>query len=240
MNMHLTIRLTIVVSAALAAACGVDEDGKNACLIPTDCLGGFACVDGTCVDVRGAGPDGGTGDDGDDGDGLHLHDAGGDKQYGDVEPLDSQSAGMAAINYDTLVGLATAPGGLGCALVGNESASPGTAAAAVYAKIEKEGGDARCPQGVYAIVSNPSECHELHFGLRPGCALYKRWSDTGEQVASRPATGGFVSVQNIYRSEMERGCEVEVSLSFAGGTTIATTFTFDYNPYGPAESFCAH
>jgi hypothetical protein len=140
-----------------------------------------------------------------------------------------------------MAGLTTASGNLGCAVVGDLSASPGAGAAVVYAKFSKDSGDTRCPTGVYAIMNDPDGCGLSVFGeLRPGCAVYKRWDGNGQQVAYQSAIGGYVSVENTYINDMTERCVTEVSIRFAGGVTIAKTYQFDYNPLAPASAFCVH
>ncbi len=216
----------MLASLGLVALGGCLDGGsaKNACQVPADCLAGYRCVERTCVrddtppppDARGT-------------------------FYGTVEPLVAQSAGLAAINYETLAGLTTAPGNLGCAVVSDFESSPGTAAAALYAMVYEQGGDARCREGVFAILNDPDEClRGFPVALEPGCALYKRWDGNGQQVAYQLAIGGYVSTtQSVISSNMYR-CETEASIRFAGGVTIAKTFQFDYDPGAPGSAHCAH
>ena len=75
-------------------------------------------------------------------------------------------------------------------------------------------------------------------GLRPGCAIYKRWDASGTQVANRRAIGGYVAIQNTPSGQDDQRCDVDLSLRFAGGVTIAKAFSFHYNPLAPAEAFC--
>lgn len=217
--------IRFLIPLALATGCHIDDGTKNACNLQTDCLAGYACVDNTCV---GGGSNG-------------SPDAPNGKYYGTVEPLVAQSEGVVAWNYQTLVAATTAPSTLGCAVVGDLQASPGPNVAVVYARVQKESGDTRCPNGVFAIVNDASLCTATFPDeLRPGCGLYKRWDGNGQQVANQLATGGYVSITQTYLNDMAYRCSAELSVRFAGGVTIAKTFTFDYNPLGPAESFCSH
>ena len=224
-------RIVMFAGAALAVGCNLDDaDGpKNSCNVQADCLAGYQCVNSVCV---GGGTDGG----------VTLIDApNNSKYYGSVEPLAPQSAGMAAGNYETLVGVTTAAGNLGCAVVGDLEAAPGGGAAVVYAKVKPESGDYRCPVGVFAIMNDPSSCTSLSPGdLRPNCAIYKRWDTAGKQVANQLAIGGYVSVTETYISSMASRCSAELSINFAGSVTVTKTFTYDYNPLAPTSAFCQH
>jgi hypothetical protein len=142
------------------------------------------------------------------------------------------------INHETLVGVTTAAGNLGCALVGSESAAPGVASSLVYAKLQGNG-DARCPWGRSPITSNPS-CNVAFGELPPGCALYKEWDASGAQIANVLAIGGYVTVDDVAHTDMDHGCNVTLSATFPGGVTITSTFSFDYNPYDSTSSFCTH
>ncbi|HEY5921314.1 MAG TPA: hypothetical protein VIV11_06570 [Kofleriaceae bacterium] len=224
-------RILMIAGAALAVGCNLDDGSKNSCNVQTDCLTGYQCVNNTCI---GGGTDSG---------GIVLIDApgSGSKFYGTVEPLTSLSAGMAAGNYETLAGVTTAAGNLGCAVVGDLDASPGAGAAVVYAKVKPESGDYRCPEGVFAIMNDPSSCTSTFpSDLRPNCALYKRWDASGKQVANQLAIGGYVSVQEMYISSMASRCSAEMSINFAGGVTVTKSFTYDYNPLAPGSAFCQH
>lgn len=216
--------LFIFALAALAAGCNLDDDTKNACNSAADCLDGYQCVNSVCVGGGNTGVDAPSG-----------------PYFGTVEAMTSQSAGLAAANYQTLVGATSALGTPGCALVGNLQASPGGAGAVVYAKVQAESGDARCPNGTFAIVNDPNACMQTFPDeLRPGCALYKRWDASGQLVANQLATGGYVQVQQVYVSDMEYRCDVQLSIQFAGGVAIGKAFSFTYNPYGPTEKFCTN
>src|SRR6476660_4805180 len=97
-------------------------------------------------------------------------------EYGTVEPITSASHGLVAADYEALLGTTASAGSLGCAVIRDESASPGTATSLVYAKIRKgETGDTRCPRGTYSIVNDPMNCSVVLNGLFPGCVLYKQW-----------------------------------------------------------------
>jgi hypothetical protein len=220
----------MIALAALAVGCNLDDGTKNACNVTEDCLPGYYCFNQTCL------TNGGNGDDGS----VVLMDAPG-KFYGTVEAMTPQSAGIAAGNYETLVAVTTAPGTLGCAVVGDLEASPGSDAAVVYAKVRPDSGDYRCPMGVHAIMNDPNACTPTFPDeLRAGCALYKRWSTSGQQVAYQLATGGYVSVTQTYLNDMAYRCSADISIRFAGGVTVAKTFTFDYNPLAPTSAFCRH
>jgi hypothetical protein len=219
-------RLSIIALGALAGGCHLPEqDGKSSCNVAEDCLSGYQCVNGTCT---GGGS-------------IHLPDAPGGTFFGTVEPMTSQSAGMAAANYSALVAVTTAPGTLGCAVVGDLEASPGADAAVVYAKVPGGSSDSRCPMGTFAIKNDPNACNPSFPGeLYDNCAIYKRWDGTGKQVANQLATGGYVSVTRTYLNDMAYRCTADVSIRFAGGVTIAKMFTFDYNPLAPTSVFCKH
>jgi hypothetical protein len=208
------------------AGCGLPDDGptKNACQSQTDCLENYYCLDGTCRMNSNTSPD-----------------APGGPYYGTVEAMTPQSMGVSAENYQTLVSATTAPGTLGCAVVGDLEASPGAGVAVAYAQVSGDTGDTRCPTGVFAIMNDPAACTSSWPGeLRAGCALYKRWDPNGKQVASQLAIGGYVSMTQTTVSSMAYRCSGELSLRFAGNVTIAKTFAFDYNPLGPTSAFCLH
>jgi hypothetical protein len=213
----------LLITVTVAMGCNIDDGTKNACNLQTDCLTGYSCVNNVCVGGNGS------------------PDAPGGKYYGTVEALTAQSEGVTAANYQTLVAVTNAASTLGCAVVGDLEASPGPNAAVVYTKVQAESGDSRCPNGVFAIVNDPSACTSTFPDeLRPGCGLYKRWDASGTQAANQLATGGFVSITQTYLNDMAYRCNAELSVRFANGVTIAKSFTFDYNPLGPAESFCSH
>jgi hypothetical protein len=165
------------------------------------------------------------------------------QEYGAAEPITAHSTGLAtAAGGGALLGTTGVAGNLGCALVGDESSAPGIEAALVYAKVQSDTGDSRCATGTYAIQNNPAACPLGTPGrLLPGCAVYKRWDASGTLVARRLAIGGFVTVLN--HGQNSGGivtCDVELGLSFAGGTTIQSSFSFDFNVLGSSESFCVH
>lgn len=215
--------LPVFTLAALVTGCNLDDGTKNACNSAADCLDGYQCANNVCVGGSG-GPDAPAG-----------------PYFGTVEAMTSQSSGLAAANYQTLVGATTALGTLGCAVVGDLQASPGAGAAVVYAKVQAESGDARCPMGTFAIVNDPNACMQTFPDeLRPGCAIYKRWDASGQPVANQLAIGGYVQVQQVYVSDMEYRCDAQLSLQFPGGVAIGKAFSFTYNPYGPTEKFCTN
>ena len=222
------MRIPITILLIVIGGCTLDGQQKTACNGPADCLDGYACGNGTCV--RQA--DGG----------VTVVDAphsGGD--YGDVQALAPGTAGVTAFpDSYTLAGVTTATGGLGCAMLDNENAAPGTDTAVAYAKIDKgQSGDTRCPAGTFAIMNDPVACAVDPFsGVRPGCAIYRRWDASGTQVASRRAIGGYVTIQNTFVSSSAQRCDVDISMRFAGSVTISKTFSFQYNPLAPAEAFC--
>ncbi|CAN5553953.1 hypothetical protein BH11MYX1_BH11MYX1_51510 [soil metagenome] len=215
----------LLITAMLAFGCNIDDGTKNACNVQTDCLTGFMCVNSTCVGSNNnVSPDAPSG-----------------PFYGTVEPIAAQTEGVAAANYQTLVAATTTPGAFGCAVTSDLQSSPGPDAAVAYAKVHAESGDTRCPNGVFAIINDPSACASMIPGeLRPGCAIYKRWDASGQQVANQLATGGYVSITQTYLNDMAYRCDAELSVRFAGNVTIEKTFTFAYNPLSPAESFCSH
>ena len=222
------------MTIALATGCSIHDDGgKDACNTQTDCLNGFICTNHTCVDPNGSNMGSSNG----------SPDAPGPpgSQYGDVQPITAASNGLTAADYNALIGTTTASGGLGCAVIHDESAAPGTTASLVYAKIARGStGDTRCPTGNHAVVDDPMACNNDFGGLLPGCVQYKRWDDAGKQIANRLAIGGYIAIQQTTISSMDYRCSVDLSASFVGGVTIHSTFSFDYNPYGPEESFCTH
>lgn len=210
-----------LIALAMLAGCGLQDDGKNACFSQQDCVEG-TCVDGRCT--TGTGPDGP-----------------GSKYYGTVEPLASASTGISAENYETMLATTTAAGNLGCAVVGDLKGSPGGPNAVVYAKVQSDTGDKRCPTGTFAIVNDVNLCGTSTFpdDLRVGCAIYKRWDASGTQVAYQLATGGYVTTRETPMANTMSRCNAEMSIRF-GNVTIAKTFVFDYNPLGPASAFCVH
>ncbi|NVB81736.1 MAG: hypothetical protein HOV81_25300 [Kofleriaceae bacterium] len=215
--------ISFVIALALAGGCVLTEDDgtKNACQAQEDCLSGYQCVDNVCVTGGGSNMPG--------------------TYYGTVEPMTPASSGLSAENYETLAALTTAPGPLGCAVVGDVAGSPGANAAVVYAKVSKESGDTRCPSGSYAIVNDPDLCHQsFPSDLHASCAIYRRWNASGQQSANQLAIGGYVSIQNTYVNDMLERCDVDMSIQFAGGVAIAKKFQFDYNPLAPTAAFCVH
>jgi hypothetical protein len=218
--------ISFVIALALAGGCVLsDDDGvKNACQSQADCLPDYQCIDNVCTTDDGGG--------GSNTPGMY---------YGTVEPMAPASAGLSAENYETLAALTTASGGLGGAVVGDVAGSPGANAAVVYARVAKDSGDARCPAGSYAIVNDPDLCHQsFPADLHASCAIYRRWDASGQQSATRLATGGYVTIQNATVSQMVTRCNVDMSIQFAGGVTISRTFQFEYDPFAPASAFCAH
>lgn len=231
--------------SVLLAGC-LSDDEKTVCAQPSDCLDGYLCLENVCEPVGAGGPDGGSGGDDDggddgpgDGDGP---DGGDDFELGTVEALEVGSWGLTAVEGGgTAVAATSADGGLGCALVGDEEAAPGGAAAVVLVKIAGDGDD-RCPAGSYSIRNDPDECSRLDLGtqLRAGCALYERWDDSGELVARRLGMGGFVSVAQEAVSDTEIRCSVDFEVSFAGGLSAGASYAFSYDPFAPTAAFCGH
>lgn len=222
--MTMLSKISLLLALAPVGACDLDDGTKNACNVQADCLAGYQCIDRTCV--------GGGNHNGPDAPGTY---------YGSVEPLTASSAGLAAANYETLAAVTTAPGPLGCAVVGDLQASPGADTAVVYAKVKAESGDTRCPAGVHAIVNDPNLCQQTFPDeLRDGCAIYKRWGANGQQAAYQLAIGGYVSVEATTIDDMTVRCVTDLSIRFAGGVTVAKAFQFDYNPLGPTSAFCVH
>jgi hypothetical protein len=233
-------QLVVMLVGVAAFGCDLNSGRKDACSVAGDCLEGFTCVDHACSETGGGGSDAGGGADSGDlpgsGDGNSPND-----DYGTVEPFTAQTAGLVATGEDSLLGAATAAGNLGCALIGDESSSPGAEAALVQAKVGRgESGDRRCPSGNYAILNDPRACSSVFGGRSSHCAVYKRWSASGAQVAQRLAIGGFVAVEDVADSDAVHTCNVELSLAFTGGASIHTSFSFAYNPFGASESFCVH
>jgi hypothetical protein len=223
--------LALVSLIPLAQACiftGSNGE-KRACEKPTDCLDGYSCINNICIDPGGGDdmkPDGGKISTGSDAAPDVV------PQYGDATAFTAQSAGHWISTSGDLVGLANAAGGLGCSLVNNEEASPGTSAAAVHIKID--GDTSYCPTGSYSILG-PSDCDTYDFGeLARGCALYKEWDSSGTQIASRLAIGGYVQVSKISETG---ACEFDVGVNFAGGVTV--TQVFEGAPAGNDFGFCA-
>jgi hypothetical protein len=215
--------VSMLAVAALAVGCNLDDDSKNSCNVEADCLTGYQCVNSTCVG-------GGGGVDAPSSSGAY---------FGTVEAMAPVSAGIASTDgYDTLAAATTVTGTLGCAVVGDLQASPGPGAVA-YAMVHASSGDRRCPNGTFAIVNDPNLCKQTFASeLREGCGLYKRWDSSGNLVANQLAVGGYVSVQETYVTDMESRCNTEISIRFAGGITIAKTFSFSYNPLAPTSKFC--
>ncbi len=227
----------VLVMGAVTVGCSLNSDRKDACSVPGDCLDGFACVNHRCE--AGSQTDAGDRPDGSGPDNGGSPDAP-SQEYGDVAPLTAHSSGIAAGEL-TLLGTTAVAGSLGCALVGDEAGAPGGEAALVHAKVRAENGDRRCPDGIYAIRNDPDECSPRPGrGLAAQCAMYRRWNTSGTLVAQRLAIGGAVTIRDIELGAMAHRCEVELSFSFAGGTSIQSSFSVDFNPFAPAESFCAH
>ena len=236
-------QLVVTLVGMFASGCGLNSARKDACSVAGDCLEGFTCVDHACSETGGSdaghGPDGGVSDGEDMPGSSDGHRP--DDEYGTVEPFTAQTAGLTATGDASLLGVTTAAGNLGCALVGDEASSPGGEAALVQAKLGRgESGDRRCPSGTYAILNDPRACSSVFGGRLPQCAVYKRWSASGAQVAQRLAIGGFVAVEDVGDSDASHTCNVELSLGFTGGASIHTSFSFVYNPFGTSEAFCVH
>ena len=248
-----TRRAWIMVGTLLlggTTGCALDGDDKDSCRTQADCSDGFTCVDQVCENPLG----GGGGDDGDgDSDPVDPGDddgAGGgggndglQEEFGSVQDMAPATLGLTAVNdYDTLIALTTASGGLGCAMVGDEDAAPGGAAAMLSVKPDAEGGDDRCPDGTYGLLDDPEYCGNYVpvIGINPGCAAYRAWDASGDLSAFRLATGGYVTVTATPVTDEEITCDVELSVSFAGGVTISDAFSFSYNPYAPEGAFCQH
>jgi hypothetical protein len=233
--MVMNTALVALVGAA-TIGCSLNTDRKNACRVPGDCLDGFECLNNRCeasqADAGGQTDGNGPGDD------LPPTDAD-PGEYGAVQPITVQSTGIAVTDF-TLLGATVAAGNLGCALVGDESGAPGGEAAVLYAKL-RGGSDRRCPDGAHAIRSGADAC-PFYPGsaLLPQCAIYRRWDASGNLVAQRRATGGVVTIHDVALGAMAHRCEVEVAISFPGGTSVQSSFSFDFNPFGPDDTFCVH
>jgi hypothetical protein len=237
-------QLVVMLVAVAASGCDLNNAHKDACSVAGDCLEGFTCVDHACSETGDGGRDAGVDGHADGGDSPGPGSGDGNSsngEYGTVEPLTAQTSGLAVINDRALLGASAVAGNLGCALVGDESSSPGAEASLVQAVLARgESGDLRCPSGTVSILNDPSGCRSVFAGRLPQCAVYKRWSASGEQVAQRLATGGFVTVEDVADSDTAHTCNVELSLAFTGGASIHTSFSFVYNPFGASETFCVH
>jgi hypothetical protein len=232
-------QLMVMIVGAAALGCDLSSKRKDACSVQGDCLDGFSCVNHVCSDSAG-GPDGGDGGDGGATDPNLPKDASTD-EYGVVESFVTQTAGLVVSGEDTQLGASAVAGNLGCALVGSESASPGGDATAVYVKVRRgETGDRRCPDGTYAILNDPSACAGVFGGRLPQCGVYKQRNASGVQIAQRLAIGGFVTVHDVDQGGTSHTCNVELSLAFAGGASIQSSYNFSYSPLGTSESFCVH
>lgn len=235
--MYSKTQLMVMVVGAVTLGCDLSSKRKDACSVQGDCLDGFSCVNHVCSDGAG-GPDGGQGDDAMD---PNLPKDASTDEYGVVESFATQTAGLVVSGDDTQLGASAVAGNLGCALVGSESASPGADATAVYVKVRRgETGDRRCPDGIYAILNDPSACAGVFGGRLPQCGVYKRWNASGVQIAQRLAIGGVVTVHDVDQGGTSHTCNVELSLAFAGEVSIQSSYSFDYSPLGTSASFCVH
>lgn len=174
-------------------------------------------------------------------------------EFGTFQGISPATMGLHVVGgYVSSVTLAEASGGLGCALVADESGSPGIGSTAlVVAKIEAESGDHRCPAGVYAVRSDRAWCDRSAGGVPPppgaswggvpsGCALYKHWGPNGQQDAAVLATGGYISIQETrtgLRDELVE-CEIEASFNFGVEHQVSQTFSYVFSPFGTADTFC--
>ncbi|HUS63406.1 MAG TPA: hypothetical protein VMZ28_02645 [Kofleriaceae bacterium] len=238
--------MTVLGLLLCSAGCALDGDGKDSCVTQDDCVDGYTCVDRVCEGPPGGfGGGGDGGDDGDD-DGPGDGEGGGDwavEEFGTVADISAATLGLTAVNdYDTLIALTSVDGGLGCALVGDEDAAPGGAAAMLSLKPDADGGDDRCPDGTYGLLDDVDDCGRIDpvTGLDVGCAVYRAWDASGEPSALRLATGGYVTITATPVSDEETSCDVELSVSFAGGVTIEDSFSFSYSPLAPDGAFCQH
>ena len=254
--MKKTLLLTLTLWTL--AGCGLNEDEKRACLSQTDCLGGFvctgglceptnpmscanmtdcpsgqACISGQCIspsakdggtDMNTSGPDGGA-----------------SFQYGDYARFDAQSHGLRASSERTTVIITSVPDSLGCALTASEQASPGGEASVIIAQLDPNG-DHRCPDGVYPVISDEARCGRPDFegALPTGCVHYKRWDASGEQISNRLATGGFIEVNAGLIINDRVDCFVRLQATFGEDVATEANFTFELDPLGPEETFCAH
>lgn len=240
------LSVMMLVSALGATGCALDGDGKDSCMTQADCSDGFTCVDQVCEGTLGGGggdEGGGGGGDDETGGGDSGGSDGLPEQFGTVADISAASLGLTAVNdYDTLIALTNASGGLGCAMVGDEDAAPGGAAAMLSLKPDADGGDDRCPAGTYGLLDDVEYCGAVYpvTGLNPGCAAYRAWDAGGEPSAFRLATGGYVTVTATPVTDEQIDCDVELSVSFDGGVTIADAFAFSYDPYGAESSYCEH
>ena len=225
--------MTVLGLLLCSAGCALDGDGKDSCVTQDDCVDGYTCVDRVCEGPPGGFGGGGDGGDGDD-DGVVV--GGGDgsvEEFGSVADISAATLGLTAVNdYQTLISITDVSGGLGCALVGDEDAAPGGAAAMLSLKPDVEGGDDRCPEGTHGILDNPDICGSVYpiTGLNDGCAAYRAWDASGEPSAFRLATGGSVTVTATDTGE-QIDCDVELSVD---------SFSFSYSPGAPDSAFCQH
>lgn len=212
----------VLVIVGIGVGC---SDGiKDRCTTADDCLPGLHCDEGICAEESGNNTESATG-------------------FGTVAPVTPANAGVTRIlsGNQSMVGLTSAVGPLGCALVADMQAAPGAPTAAVYAVVSESSssGDPRCPNGLFALRNNPSGCRVGgSVQILPQCALYKQWDASGAVVAERLAIGGYVMGQRTEHSSTSATCNVDVSLTFEGGITVEKTFSFNYVPFGEDRSSC--
>jgi hypothetical protein len=234
-KLHLILLiLGLLTVGAVHAGCSLHDDHKTACSVQGDCLDGFACVNHVCTDMPGPPDAGGPGNGG----GPTDPD---DWQSGIVEPAMVHTSGVRAINSNsTLLGITSASDNLGCAMVGSQTAAPGTGAAAIRVNLISSG-DPRCPAGTFGLQYDLPACNPHgNDGPTTRCGVYQRWDASGQLVAERLALGGFVTGQDIVVDATTHRCELELSFNFGGTTAIQSTFSFEFHPGDPGSVFCLH
>ena len=112
---------------------------------------------------------------------------------------------------------------LGCALVGDDKASAGRQAALTMVVLESELDGYACPEGVHPVIDDLGKCDRFE-ELAPGCALYKRWDDTGKQIAALRAVGGYLSIERLEDFEPPM-CSVKLSVSFGADHLVEHEFS---------------
>jgi len=142
------------------------------------------------------------------------------------------------VDSSALVVMATdVPGSLGCALA-KETASPGKAAALVFAKLDT-GISTQCPVGSYTLDGDPSFCRTTTGPgrLRAGCAEYRRWNDAGTEVGALLATTGYAKVTETPLANDRTRCTVDLQLQFPGGRSWSDIISVEYG-FAASPPFC--
>jgi len=141
-----------------------------------------------------------------------------------------------SIERGVVLAATDAAGPIACSL-GMATATPAGAAASVLAKFDAP--SELCPVGTYALDARGSRCSDSAGPFRANCAIYRRWDESGAEVARTFATGGGARITQQRLADSRIRCTAEIELLFPGGGRWAETIAIDYAGF-ESPPLCTH